>query len=914
MSRAESPNRTGTDPYENVPDELKGRDQWLLWDSSAETPRRPHWKGDFQISWSDPQAWHSFEKAVQAARSRETWGIGYVTAADNGDYPAGAFGVIDIDGGVTDSGDLKEWVPSLDRFSKAATYIERSPSGTGIHIPIDGSKVPDWWSDSQIGDHEGVDVLTNKFCTFTGDTLPESGSAIAAIDPTPWLFDAYEELRGEPPRLNDAAGASDEFDGDEWLDESDVEEALSHIDPDVAHSEWVRLAYAVHDYDSGSRGRSLFESWSQRGSKYDAAAENQIESIWSDASAGAGVSVATLVHNAKEAGWSPPSSTRPDPSKRDAPRSVTLRPGELQAYAGLGEDGEISDLNDRQKAAYTWELIKASEECYVRVSRENGALWAYDSERGTWNADGERALAQAARKTLGAVNYGGNVLEELKNQAAADPTVEVSTDTFGLDPGTLAVKNGLLDLEKAARDDPNALRELRPDDYAQTRLPVDYNPDADGEWKPFVGEVVENEMIDAVQEYIGYCLHRDATFERALLLVGGGANGKSTFLETIGALLGDGNTTNISPYDFGDKPSKAELHGGLANIAADLSSGSITGRSLGEFKKLTGGDAVTAKRLYKDPFKFTYTGGMLFAANEVPDVPVSDDDTAFWRRWIIVQFDNYFPEGSDRRDPMLGDRLQEPENLSAVLNWAIEGWTRLMERGEFTNVPGSPDDTRRKWQTWGDSLDYFLSNVAEHDPDAPNITTGEAWDVYRRWCRENGEDPVGQNKFTNAARDSGADLGYVSSVRTDRHATPYRGYKNFGTVDGETDPIDVISGSDGSDDDDDDTEPRSIDDYDDGSAPTGKTADKSGSDTPDPKGEGTEDPAPAPDSSGVGYPSLLADVQATYTDGDTLTPDAVAERIDKSERYAELGLAWLCDDFDGDVLTRESEGVYQYHE
>ena len=600
--------------------------------------------------------------------------------------------------------------------------------------------------------------------------------------------------------------------------------------------------------------------------------------------------------------------TRPDPSERVG--SPSLCPSDLQAWAGLGEDDSIADLNDRQKAAYVWELVKASDECHVRVSRENGELWAFDPERGTWNTDGERALAQAARRTLGAVNYGGNVLEELKNQARADPAVEVSTDTFGLEPGTVAVKNGLLDLRKAARDDPDALRELRPDDYAQTRLPVDHDPDASGEWKPFVGDVVENEMIDAVQEYIGYCLHREATFERALLLVGGGANGKSTFLETIGALLGDENTTNISPYDFGDKPTKAELHGGLANIAADLSSGSIRGRSLGEFKKLTGGDAVTAKRLYKDPFKFTYTGGMLFAANEVPDVPVSDDDTAFWRRWIIVQFDNYFPEGSDRRDPMLGERLQQPENLSAVLNWAIEGWARLMERGEFTNVPGSPDDTRRKWQTWGDSLDYFLSNVAEHDPDAPNITTGEAWNVYRRWCRENGEDPVGQNKFTNAARDSGADLGYVSSVRTDRHTTPRRGYKNFGTVDDETDPIDVITESDDNDDDDPDTDATGLSDFEtpdaDGES-AGEGTDDNDNDDSDGDG-GVND-----DADGVGYPSLLTDLQEQYSDGDELTASDVAEAVGKSETYVELGLAWVCDDFDGDVLTRESEGVYQFH-
>ena len=53
--------------FDNVPDELKDRDQWLLWDASNDTPRRPHWRGDFMISWSDPDQWHSFDEALAAA-------------------------------------------------------------------------------------------------------------------------------------------------------------------------------------------------------------------------------------------------------------------------------------------------------------------------------------------------------------------------------------------------------------------------------------------------------------------------------------------------------------------------------------------------------------------------------------------------------------------------------------------------------------------------------------------------------------------------------------------------------------------------------------------------------------------------------------------------------------------------------
>ena len=72
-----------------IPDELQDRDQWLMWDSSADTPRRPHWAGNFSVCWSDPDDWRSFEEAVETAKKRDSWGIGYVMALDNDDHEIG---------------------------------------------------------------------------------------------------------------------------------------------------------------------------------------------------------------------------------------------------------------------------------------------------------------------------------------------------------------------------------------------------------------------------------------------------------------------------------------------------------------------------------------------------------------------------------------------------------------------------------------------------------------------------------------------------------------------------------------------------------------------------------------------------------------------------------------------------------
>lgn len=190
-----------------IPEELKSRDQWLMWDAGADTPRRPHWRGDFGVSWNDPNDWHSFDEAISAARERDSWGIGYVFAKGNDDYMRGLYSALDLDGCVVDKekGRLKEWLPSLTLFLEHDAYMEYSPSGEGIHIPLVGFDVPDWWSDVHFsaGEHEGVEAYESKFFTFTGDTLDADAQEVGEIsqgDLEEWLVDVYEAIEDEDPR------------------------------------------------------------------------------------------------------------------------------------------------------------------------------------------------------------------------------------------------------------------------------------------------------------------------------------------------------------------------------------------------------------------------------------------------------------------------------------------------------------------------------------------------------------------------------------------------------------------------------------------------------------------------------------------------------------------------------------------
>lgn len=828
---------------EAIPDELKERDQWLLWDARAHKPKQPHWDGDHhEISWSEPDDWHSFEEAVEKAESEPAWGIGYVTAADNHRHARGIYGVIDIDGGAEEDGTPKEWVPSLAPFFDRGAYTEWSVSKSlpekyideggdndpGIHIPVAGFDVPDWWSDTHLtpDEHEGVDVLTNKFCTFTGDAEGPAGEEVVDYGEwvDEWLADAYEALNDEPapPRqnqsLSDASSGRDggdntSYDGE--VSRETVEEALEAIPGTQHFNDWIRTGYAVYSWDNGATGKQVFEEWSRENPKWEEQeSQRQIDYIWSegddDGDRDNNASLGTLFYLAQNHGWEPAGppgwkeliaehsdefdsgeEVPDDLLERDhsgeedygtekavadgagavtesggdeegtdpaatglSPASVALKAyndPNAQFLDGEEEPPAVADLKVGQRAYYTW---KVAEEVGVGdklLAVNQGGIYAYDS--GVWDDEyGRQRLREIGGEAL-RHEYSSSVLDELEEQVRRFRTH--AREELGVPEGVVAVENGLLDL------DGRTTRELTPDDLAIRRLPVEFDPEAEcPRWEQFIDETVPARWHDAIQEYVGYCLCIGRLpIHRALMLVGGGANGKGVFLDTVQALLGEENVGNKSLQKLaGDEHARAELFDKVANIDNDLSSRSL---DVGMFKKTTGNDYIDARELYQEGFQYRATFKQLYAANQVPDVPPDGLDDAFFRRWLIIEFPEHFPKGSEKRDPRLGEKLSD--ELPGILNWALDGRDRLLEQGYFTNE--TAQDTRQRWRTWGDSISQFIEEHVVEAEDS-RITASELYNAYATYCREElDQSPEPQQTVTSTVKgETGAT--YKQSLRT----------------------------------------------------------------------------------------------------------------------------------------------------
>jgi len=357
------------------------------------------------------------------------------------------------------------------------------------------------------------------------------------------------------------------------------------------------------------------------------------------------------------------------------------------------------------------------------ATSQNSDLWIYHPEIGIWKNDGTEKLQKMGVDLLQG-RWRSNHISEVEKHIRHDNYVLM--DDLGGPMSKLVLKNGVLDLET---------RQLQPfshELYSTTALPVEYNPEADcPRIKRFFTEVVEAEKIPVLKEIAGYCLYRGYPIPAITILTGTGANGKSVYLRTLSAFLGKDNYSSVDIQNLTDESFRAaELYGKLANISGDLPSKPI--KDSGLIKKATGQDPITAAKKYRDPFQFFNHAKLVFSANDVPDT--YDDSDAFYRRINLVEFPNKFEPEDPRTDPNLIEKLTTPEELSGLLNLALDGLDRLLKKGRFTGEQ-TTEEVKLDYMKRSNTPKYFMLKYLEQTLDPEYfITKSQLYEHYVHMC------------------------------------------------------------------------------------------------------------------------------------------------------------------------------------
>jgi putative DNA primase/helicase len=296
--------------------------------------------------------------------------------------------------------------------------------------------------------------------------------------------------------------------------------------------------------------------------------------------------------------------------------------------------------------------------------------------------------------------------------------------------GITNIENGLLNM---------ATRELlphTPEHRSIIRVPIRFDPAARCPLiEKFVGQVFPGDSGELAYEIAAWLLEVGRYIQTAVLLLGEGANGKSTFLELLRCFLGRINTVSVALQRLEvDKFAVASLYGKLANICPDLPGEKLAGTSV--FKAITGGDHLQAEYKYHDSFSFRPFAKLIFSANRMPQSP--DDSDAFFRRWLVLPFHARFAKDSPDRieqDVLLG-QLSQGGEFSGFLNRALEAGDRLRKERGFTETATAREAATELRRT----TDPFIVWLAENTTfvNGACIPQIELRDGYRKACEKEG--------------------------------------------------------------------------------------------------------------------------------------------------------------------------------
>lgn len=292
-------------------------------------------------------------------------------------------------------------------------------------------------------------------------------------------------------------------------------------------------------------------------------------------------------------------------------------------------------------------------------------------------------------------------------------------------------KNGVLDIPT------RTLLPHSPDYYFRSALTCEYNQDAIApNWYKFIDDVTagDQELKDVLQEYVGYALASvGCEYQKALVLYGSGSNGKSIFVDVIKALVGNDGFSALSLTEMQDDNSRLALTGKLINISEE-NDANTSFKDASYFKKMVTGGEVTVKKLYSDRGQYKNITKFFVLWNKFPRS--NDDSDGFYRRLIIVPFLQKFSDELGNRDLFILDKLVR--ELPGILNWALDGYDRLVKQGKFTESKACKKMLDQYTEDSSD-MQRFLDEALEFSEHSV-VSRKDIYDAFKEWCFDEGID------------------------------------------------------------------------------------------------------------------------------------------------------------------------------
>ena len=324
------------------------------------------------------------------------------------------------------------------------------------------------------------------------------------------------------------------------------------------------------------------------------------------------------------------------------------------------------------------------------------------------------------------------------------------------DANYIAFKNGVLNITTMDFTD------FSPEYVITNKIPHNYVPDAQSDLLDSVlrklackDETVENLLLQS----IGYCFYRRNELRKSFFLLGEKRNGKSTFLDMVGTLLGEDNTANLDLCEIGDRFRTAELSGKLVNIGDDINDEWVSNTAT--FKKVVSGDVVTAERKGKDPFKLRSFAKFFFSANSLPRLGRGKDSNAVLDRLVIIPFDAKFTTDDVDYDPFIKYKLREEPVMEALIAKAIPALIHVLANQEFESCE-KVSNTLEEFERSNNPILEFFADLDE--VDYLNEPIKVVYQKYSTFCLSNNMQAVSALEFQKQMKKQyGLTIKYITN-------------------------------------------------------------------------------------------------------------------------------------------------------
>ncbi len=733
----------------NIPEELKELKNWLVWrleDTGRDKPAKvPYSVHGGRGKTNDPATWGGFSEAAALCEREGYNGVGFV-------FTSTPYVGIDIDGCIDPAtGEISQ--EAADIIETAQSYTEVSQSGRGFHIILRG-KLPE--GKRRQGPFEMYGGGSPRYFALTGNVwgrypaITEGQAAIDAVH-TKYINTPEKAAQkpaegaggGQPVHLEDGellarafsarnGGAFLALYGGEWSGKYS-----SQSEADIAFCNMLAFWTGCDDeqMDRIFRTSGLMRpKWDEMrgvctyGQKTITEACDKCETVYqldprrhiAELAAGAeGKTLADLrPEKTSRYGWHDMGSSYLFADwYRDKARYAPERK-KWFVYNGRVWEPDTGDLK-------TMELCKKLADnlmVYALSLEDEQIKQDYIKFAGKWQR-------RAYRETI------------LKDAASVYP---ISISAFDADPFLFNCQNGTLDLRTRTFRQHNAA------DLLSKIAGVEYAAGASSaRWERFIDEVMQGDREKAafLQKALGYALTGDTRHECFFLLYGPTSrNGKGTTMETYMRLMGDygrtakPDTITQKQTANGSGPSEdiARLAGARFVNISEPDKKMVLSAAL--VKTLTGNDTVTARFLNENSFEFRPQFKLFINTNHLP---ATTDTTLFSSgRVKVIPFERHFSESE--RDKGLKLELAEPENLSGILNWCMEGLRKIDAEGfEPPDAVLAATDEYRKNT---DKIERFLEDEMTKDAQG-GARTAEVYARYKEWCYKNNYFPENAANF-----------------------------------------------------------------------------------------------------------------------------------------------------------------------